>query len=590
MELWDDDSAAQLVSQEADPLPYSKIINDPIHGHIELDEYCMQVVDTIQFQRLRDLKQLGSAYFVFPGAAHNRFEHSIGVCYLAGVMVDHLRKAQPELGITDNDVKCIKLAGLCHDLGHGPFSHIFDNEFMKQARPGVQWTHEMASEDMLQYLVDDNEHVNINEDEIRFIKDLIHGEPRSDYPQAHRRFLFEIVANKRNSVDVDKFDYIQRDCHNVGIKTSLDAVRLMTFSRVINNQICFNQKEAFNLYEMFHTRFCLFKQIYTHKVGKATEYMVTEALLAADKALGISSSVDDMTRYVYITDAIIKEIERSSSAELAESRAILTRIRKRDLYRFVDQIPVPQETANAVKTGITPSAIVACQNPGDNLTENDVIIEWLKLGYAMQDQNPVDLIQFFQKWHPNVSFHVRKEHVSSFLPHSFEEITLRVFARDNDKRQKIQSAFRRLVYQLNRTEAFGGSPMEVGAFNRVGNEENDDLEAHSNGIPNAGTPVNGTPVRPIRCLFQNEGIPLMGLGTPAHSPGKSSIRSTASSLAAFSGGGSANTSPHRQHLLNPCESTLLPPNYSDISSPARKRKREGDFAADASPMRTKATL
>ena len=68
-------------------------------------------------------------------------------------------------------------------------------------------------------------------------------------------FLFDIVANKRNSVDVDKFDYIQRDCFNVGLKSSYDPTRLIWYSRVIDDQICFNQKEVYNLYEMFHTRF-----------------------------------------------------------------------------------------------------------------------------------------------------------------------------------------------------------------------------------------------------------------------------------------------------------------------------------------------
>jgi deoxynucleoside triphosphate triphosphohydrolase SAMHD1 len=60
-----------------------KVINDSVHGHIRLPSYAMEIVDTPQFQRLRDLKQLGTTYFLFPGASHNRFEHCIGVSYLA---------------------------------------------------------------------------------------------------------------------------------------------------------------------------------------------------------------------------------------------------------------------------------------------------------------------------------------------------------------------------------------------------------------------------------------------------------------------------------------------------------------------------
>ncbi|KAI9002319.1 hypothetical protein BC832DRAFT_593626 [Gaertneriomyces semiglobifer] len=574
--LEDDSYSSRTPPLPGRPLPYSKVLNDPIHGHIELDEVCMHVIDTPQFQRLRDLKQLGSAYFVFPGAANNRFEHCIGVCHLAGVLVEHLRKVQPELGITDNDVKCVKLAGLCHDLGHGPFSHVFDNEFMKQARPGLHWTHEKASEDLLQYLVDDNEHVNINSEEIRFIKDLIHGAPRGDYPQAKKLFLFDIVANQRNSVDVDKFDYIQRDCHNVGIKTSLDARRLMTFARVIDDQICFNQKEAYNLYEMFHTRFSLFKRVYTHKVGKAVEYMLSEALLAADAPLGLSASVDDMRQYMFLTDSILKEIERSSDPQLEKSRAIIKRIRKRDLYRFVDQILVPLHLATEIKASITADAIVACQEAEDHLIADDVIVEWLKLGYAMKDRNPVDNIGFFSKWHPDVKFHVPKEHVSSFIPNDFEEITLRVYARNNDKRQRIQQAFRKLVKQMN--EKFGVEVVLEAGVGVYG-----DYNAGHFAFPTAPTPSRQVPPQEQRTPTQSpyKATPrnIIGFASPLppvrFSPDHRSLPNVVSPIH------SAQTSPIRPMRLEPSEATLLPPNYTEISSPARKRVREdGHLSSD----------
>lgn len=113
---------------------FHKILNDPVHGHVQLDQWQLRVIDTPQFQRLRDLKQLGTSYHVFPGGSHNRFEHSIGVSYLANNLVSRLAESQPELGIDERDIRCVTLAGLCHDLGHGPFSHVFDHEFIPRAR------------------------------------------------------------------------------------------------------------------------------------------------------------------------------------------------------------------------------------------------------------------------------------------------------------------------------------------------------------------------------------------------------------------------------------------------------------------------
>ena len=99
----------------------------------------MRVLDTPQYQRLAEIKQLGGSSYVYPSANHTRKEHSIGVAHLAGVAATHLRTSQPELRIDDEDILCVKLAGLLHDVGHGPFSHMFEN-FMR--RSVADYSHE----------------------------------------------------------------------------------------------------------------------------------------------------------------------------------------------------------------------------------------------------------------------------------------------------------------------------------------------------------------------------------------------------------------------------------------------------------------
>lgn len=175
-----------------------------------------------------------------------------------------------------------------------------------------------------------------------------------------RQFLFDIVANKKNSVDVDKFDYIERDAYNLGLRSSYDAHRLLVYSRVVNNEICYHNKEVYNLYEMFHTRYSLFKQIYTHRVGTAIELMIVDALLEAseylysienisnliiqtDDHLKLSEKIDNPEDYLYLTDNIVHTIEGSKDPELEKARSIVKSIKKRELYKFVDEFLIPPE-------------------------------------------------------------------------------------------------------------------------------------------------------------------------------------------------------------------------------------------------------
>jgi HD superfamily phosphohydrolase len=106
--------------------------NDTIHKSIRFCPLLSEILNTPHLQRLRKLKQLGTSEYTYVNANHTRFEHSCGVAHLAKTILVRIREEQPQLNITDKDIKCVEIAGLCHDLGHGPFSHVFDGEFRKQ--------------------------------------------------------------------------------------------------------------------------------------------------------------------------------------------------------------------------------------------------------------------------------------------------------------------------------------------------------------------------------------------------------------------------------------------------------------------------
>ncbi|XP_070575481.1 deoxynucleoside triphosphate triphosphohydrolase SAMHD1-like [Ptychodera flava] len=446
-----------------------KVFNDPIHGHIELHPLCIRIIDTPQFQRLRDIKQLGACYLVFPGAAHNRFEHSIGVCYLAGQLAKRLQERQPELQISEVDILCVQIAGLCHDLGHGPFSHMFDQLFIPLVRPDAQWKHENASVEMFDYLIEDNELLEIFSDhgltqtDITFIKEQIAGplqgmNNKEEWPYKGRdkekSFLYEIVANKRNGIDVDKWDYFARDCHNLGIRNNFDYRRFQQFARVIKVddqfQICCREKEVGNLYDMFHTRNTLHRRAYQHKVNKIIESMIVEALVKADdhikfpgkngKYFKMSECIDDMQAYCQLTDYVLHRILQTTEPELEESRSLLMKVKCRKLYKCIGQTQPPtdvclaQDDVSGFKEEIA-AISHEIDTGGEHISPDRLVAHVVNLNYGMGHENPIDHVRFYSKDNPDQAMKVRKNEVSQMLPEKFAEQHLRVYSKDKDPRK-----------------------------------------------------------------------------------------------------------------------------------------------------------
>ncbi|ESK91486.1 hd phosphohydrolase domain-containing protein [Moniliophthora roreri MCA 2997] len=408
------------------------------------------------FQRLRKVKQLGTTPYVWPNASHNRFEHCLGVGHLARELALRLKTAQPELKITARDVDCVHVAGLCHDLGHGPWSHVFDSMFMPKAKPDSNWQHEQGSEAMFDDLIE-TRRINIPEDDKRFIKALIAGDPTQCNPN-EKPFLFDIVANRRNGLDVDKFDYIVRDSLMVGHKVNLDTQRIIGSARVINNEICFDCKEVNNIYKIGENRFELHKMVYNHRAAKAIEYMIIDALLLADPIMKISDSVFDPKRYVHLTDSVMERIEESEDKRLASAQAIFARIHERDLYRLADFkcFPWKGDDAKYVKEKVTASAIFKTIkdrfgneiNEEDKridltgLTEEEIIVDLTLMHYGMKDKNPLESVKFYKKSDPTKAFKARSGDYSTLRPNVFAEYKLQIYSKKSQYVGAIQHGYR----------------------------------------------------------------------------------------------------------------------------------------------------
>ncbi|CBZ36997.1 hypothetical protein, conserved [Leishmania donovani] len=383
----------------------SMSVRDTLYGQLEFPPVIRILTDSPVVQRLRDLKQLGNSFYVYPGATHSRFEHSLGVCYLGMELyrsiVDGHREEHRDFGVPEianltreaaqKDMHCIGIAGLCHDLGHGPLSHLFESFVRSSARPEEvqlrRWSHEQASIMLLRKMWLENEtelaELGFTESDLRYVELLINGlAPGKAWPDnvgrpKWARFTTEIIANKRSGLDVDKIDYIQRDsvaC--LGTPTFVSMSRLFQGARVVvgdNDETSIGYPDKLDgvIEEIFLARSHLHRIVYQHRVTKVIDLMTLDALRAAGDVFEVSNGKDGVMPlrscvlhpdfYVHASDWIVLAILHGSnrtmaeplgsgaSAEhrrekLAEARRILQRIQSRHLYTTIGSYRHSEQT------------------------------------------------------------------------------------------------------------------------------------------------------------------------------------------------------------------------------------------------------
>jgi HD superfamily phosphohydrolase len=338
----------------------------------------IKIIDTPQFQRLRDIKQLGCTYRVFPGASHNRFEHAIGACHLAGELVQVIMNLQKgafaggEPIVTPVDALCVKIAALCYNLGYGPFSHVFDEMCAEKEISG--WSVEKASVVMFQYLINADENkklkkslgdLNVNDAELRFIEALIDQSLPLPEEMERKAFLRKVVRDPETSIDAVTMDSIARDSYLLNIPSSFDHKRLVKFVRLNKKRgseeyvLCYREIEAHDLYSMFLSRLSLQTKAYKHKTVQLLEWMLRQALEKADEVLeltetarGLLSSEEAVrkaaaVKYTRLTDYVMDRIMESGEPSLRESKEMWADVQHRKLFKFIG-------TVQTVSTGQDP--------------------------------------------------------------------------------------------------------------------------------------------------------------------------------------------------------------------------------------------
>ena len=420
-----------------------KLFYDPIHGYLKFGGNCLQIIDSEQFKRLQHIKQLGACYYVFPGATHYRFEHSLGVAHLAEKMLVNIQHNQPELSISTREIELVKIAGLCHDLGHGPFSHAFDMEILPKLLPAEQLTeHEDRSGEILECICQDKS-LDLTSDEIAFVKRCIHPTVQQ-VTESHNPYLLEIVANPRNGIDVDKFDYLRRDPYNLGLDYSVNSDRLISEARVIDGHICYPTKLAQPIIQMFSVRYNFLREICNHPVVKAIEYMITDAHLQSPLVSNLIRTTINKPTFAKITDEVLYLVEMSPDPGEAKAQEIISRLKQRDIYRYVGQITTKDHRFGPLKT----NGLALEKLAEYGLDHNDVIVQHLQLSYTNNGMYPLRNVEFYQYDEPNIRVNVPKSKLGNLLPHNFcERNTIRIFSRSNHEKVKQLMEYLVEMYQ-----------------------------------------------------------------------------------------------------------------------------------------------
>lgn len=198
-------------------------INDPIHGLMQFRgdeaECITKIIDTPQFQRLRNIKQMGAAFWVYPGACHNRLSHSLGAAYIAKRVMEKLaNEYKNENGnelFSDADINpkllCI-LYALLHDIGHGPYSHAFEHANFGGANKKIYYCHEEAGANIVDVISE-----NFKDDDIHEYLKLIKGMMNGDISCLENDSCQIVKALTSSQLDVDRMDYLLRDSYFCGV-------------------------------------------------------------------------------------------------------------------------------------------------------------------------------------------------------------------------------------------------------------------------------------------------------------------------------------------------------------------------------------
>jgi len=297
-------------------------IRDPVHGYIKITEAERDVIDTPFVQRLRRIHQLAGAYLVYPGAVHTRFDHVAGAMHVAGEIADALSLWTD---LNSDAIQEIRLAALLHDVGHGPFSHTFEEVLEDKTTT----THEDISQRI------------IVETSIRDVLNSHGFSPKKmsafavGKQSAKPPFMNEIIAG---GLSADIMDYLLRDSYFTGVEYGkVDVQRVIDSLRVADRHLALDNAALYAFEALLLARYEMFKAVYFHRTVRAAELMLANSMKLAEETLHLTD-LSDIDDYLEMTDErILHDLVslNPASPEQQEAKRLALDFRDRRLVKCV---------------------------------------------------------------------------------------------------------------------------------------------------------------------------------------------------------------------------------------------------------------
>ena len=326
-------------------------IKDSVHDHIEVAGVARALLDTPPVQRLRRIKQLGTAVLVYPSANHTRFEHSIGVYHLADRALAHL-------GVEGQTAKRVRAAALLHDVGHPPYSHNIEQLLYRKTGKYHDEVHGLLESGQVAEVLERHDL------EPERIADLIAGEGR----------LGALVSGE---LDVDRMDYLVRDAHHTGVPYgTIDHGRLIRALRVVDGELVIDEGNVQTAESLLVSRALMNPTVYAHHVARIAKAMLrraSERLLAA-------GAVDAPTLR-RMDDYGLRTALRECDATREYARRLDTRtLYKRAVWAEYDAVPDRLRTTDhetirelehdvAAAAGVDETEVIVDSPPEPSMTE-----------------------------------------------------------------------------------------------------------------------------------------------------------------------------------------------------------------------------